>query len=187
MLHGEHDTVLHAGKADNLKSHLLNHFRIDRTSRKALEVSHLVRNITWRITRGAIGAHLQLKALSSAIPAVQKKRNARAVYTWRLTPDAYPCVELVRLSERSAAEECYGIFESERKARNALLRVATSRNLCHALLAIGEASTTPCTGCTSNDRFNCSVKTYRLKQFWLVQDVSSAAMRPYVTLVETAT
>jgi len=164
VLHGKDSVVLHAGKAGNLKLHLQNYFRIDRTSDKALAVSHQVNNITWRTTRGTIGAQLQLKALSISLTAAQKRRSLRALYSWQLIPDAYPCLVPIRLSDRFGDNECYGIYSSELKARNALVRVATNSNLCHALLGIGESSAFRCTGCIVKGKANCGMKSTRIKQ-----------------------
>jgi DNA polymerase-3 subunit epsilon len=165
VLRGDDGTVLHAGKAHNLRLHVLNYFRTDRISRKALDVSHRVGNITWQVTRGPIGTTLKLSALSSTLLPARRHRNTKAVYSWRLIPYTYPCVELMPLPENQRGEECYGLYESELKARNALLRLATGNNLCHALLGISESTATPCTGCAVNDRTNCGFKTARLRQF----------------------
>ena len=161
VLHGDDGAVLHVGKAANLRRHLVAYFRIDRTSRKAAAVSHLVRNITWRVTRGAIGAYLQRAALAESMaPAAA----ARVYYAWRLDPAAYPCVELVDLEQRSQVDgELYGIFDSERKARNALARLAGRHHLCHALLGIGESAAAPCTGCAAQESAACVKKTPRLR------------------------
>src|SRR4029077_17206674 len=50
--------------------------------------------------------------------------------------------------------------ESERKARNALLRLAASHHLCHALLGIH--ATSACTGCASPDARSGGGKRPRL-------------------------
>ena len=171
VLHGSDDSVLHVGKAGNLKLHLINYFRLDRTSAKALAVSHAVGNITWRTTRGAIGAHLKLKALRLSSPA-GKIRAARALYTWRLAPDAYPCVELIALPDRG---ESYGVFDSKRKARNALLRLAASHNLCHAVLGIRETADALCTGCAFPDAARCGVRKERLRHL----AKTAAALAPW--------
>jgi hypothetical protein len=59
-LHDEHDALLVVGPAYNVKRQVLDYFRLDVASRKALALAHRVRKITWRTTRGAIGARLIL-------------------------------------------------------------------------------------------------------------------------------
>jgi len=119
VLHGLDDIPMHVGKADNLRLHVLNYFRIDRTSRKALDVSHLVRNITWQTTHGEIGSELKRRSLVRTLLPAPKARAFRSAFSWRLIPHAYPCVELMQLCNRQDDDECYGVYGSERKARNA--------------------------------------------------------------------
>jgi DNA polymerase-3 subunit epsilon len=80
-------------------------------------------------------------------------------------PEQYPCVELMSLTDRQSDDECYGVYGSERKARNALSRLAVENHLCHALLGIGESAASPCMGCALDERANCASKTPRLRQF----------------------
>jgi DNA polymerase-3 subunit epsilon len=163
VLHGEDDKILHVAKAGNLKLHLINYFRIDRTSKKALAISHRVKNITWRVTRGAIGAHLQLTALSRYSLPAKQKRAQRGLFSWRLLPEAYPCVELTSLTGRNGDDsQSYGIYDSERKARNALARLAAHKSLCHALLGIRDTADNPCQGCQPQAHC-CGARTERLK------------------------
>jgi hypothetical protein len=58
-------------------------------------------------------------------------------------PDAYPCLSLVSLAiwRSRPPTEFIGVFDSPRKARNALRRIATAHELCHSLLGIAEG---PC-------------------------------------------
>src|SRR6266550_4301394 len=58
VFHGEGNIPLLTGAAANLKFHVRNYFRIDQATDKALEHSHRVTNITWRVTRGFLGARL---------------------------------------------------------------------------------------------------------------------------------
>jgi len=173
VLHGEHNAILHIGKATNLQRHLIEYFRIDRTSAKAAAISHLVRNITWRTTRGAIGAWLQRAALTeAAAPAPARP----ALYSWRLRPDAYPCVELVALDDGTrGAADLYGLFDSARKARNALERLAMDAHLCHAALGITATSAASCTGCAAHEAARCVRKADRLKHL----TKAAVALRPW--------
>src|SRR5205085_660197 len=71
VLHGDANRPLVVGAAGNLKLHVLNYFRIDRATPKALEYSHRVTNITWHATRGRLGAKLHAAVLDgkAACPA----------------------------------------------------------------------------------------------------------------------
>ncbi|HEV7820546.1 MAG TPA: exonuclease domain-containing protein, partial [Burkholderiales bacterium] len=161
VLHGGNAAVLHIGKAANLRRHLIAYFRLDRTSAKAAAVSHLVRNITWRETRGAIGAYLQRAALAEAAAPCHA---ARALVAWRLQPDAYPAAELVALENGTRnGGDLYGLFDSARKARNALLRLAKREHLCLGLLGLAHLPAAPCTACAVHDPAQCVRRTDRLK------------------------
>ena len=182
FLHGADDRILHAGTAGNLKLHLQNYFRIDRMSRKASAISLLVTNIRWRVTQGAIGSHLQLTATAHAISPTSKRRAGSELYSWQLVPHAYPCVELVTLADCGArVEDCYGLFDSERKARNALLRLATRKDLCHASLGIAEMPEMLCTRCAGAEA-RCGRKSARLKHLtraWEALDALRLEKWPY--------
>jgi len=116
------------------------------------------------VTRGVIGAHLQLKAVAEIISPVKKRRASQGLYSWQLVPHAYPCVELVSLSDRGAKlEDCYGCFDSERKARNALVRLATHKGVCQALLGMAQARQAPCLRCAGEESPRCGRKTARLQ------------------------
>jgi DNA polymerase-3 subunit epsilon len=161
VLHGEDDAALHVGKAANLKLHLQNHFRLDRASRKALAISHRVTNITWRVTRGALGAQLQHARLAKTLLPARKFRADKSVCSWRIMPDACPAIELVSLADRCTAHAgaSFGIFDSERKARNALQRIAVDHCLCYSLLGIPDCDDNPCRACSLNDRRGVCMRT----------------------------
>jgi len=159
LLDGE-GAVLHMAKSANLRLGVRDYFRLDRASDKALAAAHAVRGVRWRVTRGALGSQFRLRAWSDALQP--RKRRAGAFFTWRMRPECVPCLELAPLEgapggaagraeggSAGAADrpELYGLFETERKARNALARLATSNGLCSALLGLdGESG---CLGCAA--------------------------------------
>jgi DNA polymerase III subunit epsilon len=128
--HGDGAAVLHAGVGGNLRLQVTRYFRIDRASPAALSVACRVRDITWRVTAGPIGARLQLAAFERvAQPSTRVARRCDLV-SWTFAPDASPCVALVPASAPPAAgEERFGFFTSERKAHNALRRLTTRLGL----------------------------------------------------------
>ncbi len=137
----EDDRPLAVGAAANLKLHVLNYFRLDRASRQALEHAHRVTRVTWRATRGIIGARLCAAKLDALWFGDTKRRLAAPVYTWQFCPDMVPCIAIVDIGKASLrAQDSYGLFASERKARNALLRLADKHRLCRELLGLGAAN-----------------------------------------------
>lgn len=164
VLHGEHK-VLQVGYANNLRIHVQNYFRIDRSSAKALAVSQLVRNITWRVAAGPLGARLQLSMLSKSLLPAKQREVTQGSYSWRLNPDRYPSIELISETQRRKSGcESYGLYDSERKARNALRRVAHDKRLCYALLGLAETQEQLCTACDLGpESGRCGRRIERLK------------------------
>jgi DNA polymerase-3 subunit epsilon len=149
VFHGELNHPLVVGAASNLKLHVLNYFRMGQATEKALEYSHRVTNITWRATHGMLGAQLQAAMLDAVLFASPKRGMNSASFTWQLSPDAVPTVAVVPLADCRilSGAESFGIFPTERKARNALVRLATKHRLCHCLLGISEFAKTGCRAC----------------------------------------
>ena len=148
VLHGEDGRALAIGAALNLRGHAIDYFRMDRATPRALEFAHRVCDITCRRTRGVIGARLHA-ALQMRVH--WPLRTAPDV-TWRLAPDAVPCIDVMSIDECRAPghSESFGLFASERKARNALDRLASRRGLCHAMLGLaGECAACELAGCGS--------------------------------------
>jgi DNA polymerase III subunit epsilon len=149
VFHDENNQVLAVGAAGNLKLHVLNYFRIDQATDKALEYSHRISNITWRATRGMLGARLHAATLDGIVLAGAKREMRAAAFTWQLSADAVPSVAVVPIADCRVPRmaEWFGIFPSERKARNALVRLATKHCLCHGLLGISEFAKVDCPAC----------------------------------------
>ena len=149
VFHDKCNRPLVVGAAGNLKLHVLSYFRIDRATAKALEYSHRIANITWRATRGKLGAQLHAAALDGVAFPTGKRKMQAAGFTCRFSPDAMPSVEVVALSDYRFPRmtESFGIFPSERKARNALVRLATQHCLCHCLLGISGSAKVGCPAC----------------------------------------
>ena len=148
VMHGEDNRAVHVGAADNLRLHVRDYFRIDRASASALQMSHRVTKLTWYATQGPLGARLRALALESAVMVASPRRGTNAAWlSWTLVPEAVPGLALVSLAEDADADT-YGVFASQRKARNALRRLAARRSLCHVMLGIADIDdATPCLAC----------------------------------------
>ena len=171
VFHGEHNEALVVGAAANLRLHVLNYFRVDQATAKALEYSHRITNITWRATRGLLGAQLHAAALDAVLFGTAKRSERSAAFTWELTPETVPSVAVVPLAECRIPRttESFGIFTSERKAQNALARLATKYRLCHVLLGLSGSAAAECRACPV-DRAGggCLAKIDRKKQLMRV-------------------
>ena len=149
VLYGEDDRPLLVGAAGNLKLHVVNYFRIDQATDKALEYSHRITNITWRATQGMLGAQLHAAALEAILFETGPRSLQPAAFTWQFSPDAMPSVAVAPLSDcrGPGAAESFGMFPSARKARNALARLATKHQLCQCLLGISGCAKVECAAC----------------------------------------
>ena len=177
VFYGEDDRPLLVGAAGNLKLHVVNYFRIDQATDKALEYSHRVTNITWRATQGMLGAQLHAAALDGILFETAARRMQTAAFTWRFSPDAMPSVAVVPLSDCRApgATASFGMFASERKARNALGRLATRHQLCHCLLGIFGCAKVECGACpVDRSGSRCADRVSRKKQLMRI----FAALKP---------
>jgi DNA polymerase-3 subunit epsilon len=148
VLHGN-GRALHVGRASNLRLHLRNHFRLDRISRKSLLLANAIDDITWKSTGGARGARLQCALMSKAVLSSTRRRAAGGAFSWSFDPAARPPLALTSLGSMTSGADCtFGIFRSERKARNALARLADRHALCRALLGISAHATDACDACS---------------------------------------
>ncbi|MFO1310456.1 MAG: exonuclease domain-containing protein [Burkholderiales bacterium] len=158
--------LLAIGAARNLRGHVIDYFRVDRATSRALEWAHLVADIACRRTRGLIGARLHAAALMRA----HWPDRVPPDVTWRLSPEAVPCLDVMPIDACRAPHhrESFGLFASDRKALNALHRLASRHALCHAMLGLdGECAACETAGCGTA----LARKRHLLRAF--------AAVRPY--------
>lgn len=162
--HGGDSEILLTGAATNLRSHVLNYFRLDQASGKALEYAHRITNISWRVTRGLLGAQLHAAAMD---PVRRRPKPGAAQFCCRLVPDATPSVVVAPLRDciDPSAGEAFGLFASERKAKNALTRLAFRDSLCHGMLGIDGYAAENCRACGADQGGRgCIGRANRAKQ-----------------------
>ena len=147
VLYGEDGRPLIVAAAANIKLHVRNYFRIDRATGKAMEYAHRIRNITWRATSGILGAKFHAAVLDSDLFANSKHRTNAPLFTLQLFPESIPCIAIMPLDHSRGETESYGLFATERKAQNALARLATRHRLCHSLLGISAQTKPACLAC----------------------------------------
>jgi DNA polymerase-3 subunit epsilon len=171
VFYGEHHHPLIVGAASNLKLHVLNYFRLDHATARALEYAHRITHITWRATRGILGARLHAAELDALFFANADRRLTVPAFTWRLAPDAVPCLELMRLADVSHQEtELYGLYTTERKARNALDRLAGRHRLCDCLLGTRIDADVDCQSCAVDQSGHCDKSIRRKKELVRIFD-----------------
>lgn len=164
VLHGEDNQVLLTGAASNLRSQVVDYFRVDHASARALEYAHRVTNITWRVAGGLLGAQLAAAALD---PERRGPNTRSPQFCCRFVPDATPSVSVAPLHDciEHGAGESFGSFASERKAKNALARLAFKNRLCHCILGIDAFAAEDCRACERDEGgTGCIGRVNRTKQ-----------------------
>lgn len=154
-LKAESGDILHVGQAQNLRLRLIDYFRIDHASRRALDIAHRVRDIVWEETGGSIGAQLKLKALW------RRTSPNRSGYAWLFEPAQQPCMTLAAWRPREQ-DECYGWFATERRAINALRRLAKQSGICSKLLGVHRPGDR-CESCSATGTSACDRAATRLR------------------------
>lgn len=164
VLHGEDNQVLLTGAASNLRSQVVDYFRVDHASGRALEYAHRITNITWRVTRGLLGAQLTAAALDPVRP---RRKTGSPQYCCRFVPEATPSVSVASLHDciDDSAGDSFGSFASKRKAKNALARLAFRNRLCHCMLGIDAFAAEECRACEGTEGgTGCIGRVNRAKQ-----------------------
>ncbi len=142
-LRSEDGRALRIARAANLRREVRDYFRLDRISGKGARISYEVRHIDWQVADGDLSAKL-LEIKLNAKEADCK--GAESPCSIRLDPAApglvatvVPAAELVARSEA-----LFGLFPSERKAKNALAKMAERENLCGRLLGVERTACVDC-------------------------------------------
>lgn len=136
--HAADDALLYVGKAKNLRERVLEHFRGAVRDGKSRRLSTQVSRIEWTETAGELGA-LLLEARWVREQQPIYNRQLRAGFTpltWWLADGA--CVPQLESLKTTIPQDgdAFGLYRSEREARNALTRVAREARLCLRVLGL---------------------------------------------------
>jgi DNA polymerase-3 subunit epsilon len=112
---------------------------------------------------------LRAAALGDTLRGEQARRRAAPMFSWQLRPAAVPCVALAAVADAVRdAGDSFGLFSSERKARNALARLAHRYRLCHGLLGLcasaGADRAAECAACPDGQREGGCARSIGRKQ-----------------------
>ncbi len=138
LLRGADDRPLYVGRSLNLRSRVLAHLH----NHDEAYLIGQTRRIEHRRTAGELGAALlEHSLLRDLQPSHNKKpRSRRGLFTLRLDMDGRPQVAQVSESELGRAENLFGIFASERAARDALHKLVERHALCSIATGLEQAS-----------------------------------------------
>ena len=149
----DHDgNALHIGRATNLRRQVTAYFRVDRQCARAGDHSHRVAAIRGETADGPVDARLieiaRRRALSLPTTAAR-----RSMVTIRIDPEA----EVVATTEWLAdcdpdTDRVFGLYASERRARNALKKIASKRGICATLIGLPRSVCPGCIGAADTGR-----------------------------------
>lgn len=137
ILRGVDDEALYVGRSVNLRSRVLAHLH----SHEEQYLIGRTRRIECRRTAGELGAALLENCLLHDLrPSHNKKpRTRRGLFTLRLSPAGQPWVAQVDERHFSRAENLFGIYTSERAAREALNKLVERHGLCSIVTGLEQA------------------------------------------------
>ncbi len=145
LFHGEGDALLYVGKAKNIQSRVLAHFAADQRSRRAMELSRLVRRIEWISTAGEFGALVtEARMIKERRPLLNRRlRESPTLWTIRLGNDVHnPRASIEELDPHADSGETHGMFRSRGDADRALTGIVRDQELCAKQMGLeaGEGS-----------------------------------------------
>jgi DNA polymerase-3 subunit epsilon len=150
VLHGEDRMPLHIGRSDNLRQRVLAHLNPAARSPRAVYLAHGTRDVSYYRTAGRLGSMLKETALMEEYSARDSGAAASPLLSWksRTAATAGPLLELTSLHDCAPGPGTvlFGIYDSERKARNALRKKARTAGVCTLLAGLG-ASKKACDEC----------------------------------------
>ncbi|MEO8203939.1 MAG: exonuclease domain-containing protein [Betaproteobacteria bacterium] len=138
-------SALRIARAANLRREVRDYFRLDRISARGAQVAYDVRNIEWQECDGELSSRLAEIALEQA-NATSGPGSGAPSWSIRVDPDSPWQVAHVAPAEEVVArgQALFGLFASERKARNTLSRLANDKGVCHGLLGLDRAACRTC-------------------------------------------
>lgn len=147
VLEDEGGRALHLGRAANLRRHVVGYFRVDRQCASADDFSHRVRAIRADVANGPLDARL-IEIAKRATLMMPTSRKRQGVVSIRVDPAADVVAEPVLVADHLADDDepLFGLFATERKARNVLAKIATRRGVCASLLGLPASRCVVCAG-----------------------------------------
>lgn len=154
LFFGENGATLYVGKGVNLRQRVLSHFAADHGQQREMRLSGEVTRLEWRETAGEIGALLLEAELVKAMQPAHNRRLRRGddLCAWQLHEegpgDFRPRLVWARDVDFGRQSDLYGLFVSQREARNTLVKIGEAHGLCPVVLGLEKpaGSGRPCFG-----------------------------------------
>jgi len=140
---GEDDVLLYIGKSHSLRTRILAHFAAGQGDSREQKKARQTRRIDWVETAGDLGAQLkEAEWIKVQKPLYNKrlKQGAGSFTLWGgdgadgVTPRAIDDLDPAALAS------CFGVFQSQKDARKALIDIARAHSLCLKTLGLEEGA-----------------------------------------------
>ncbi len=142
IFYDEKDYPLYIGKSKHIRERVLSHFNSDYTSSREMQICQQTARIETISTAGELGALLREAQLVKDMQPLynRKLRKTRKLIVAKkiVQADGYEGVMLETLDAIAPeeGETILSIFKSQKQAKDFLLEVAKSHQLCHKLLGL---------------------------------------------------
>lgn len=148
---GENKELLYIGKSVNIRKRVLSHFTADHKSSREMKICQQTRNITFDKTPGELSALiLESRKVKELQPIYNRKlRRVSTFYSIRLAehdngllmPKTLPVSEMP-----DTGNKLYGLFQSNKKAKEAIQAICDENGLCYQVCGIEPVSKRGCSG-----------------------------------------
>lgn len=146
LFYGENRQPLYVGKSLNLRTRVMSHFQSDHTTGRDMQLAQGTQRVEYRRTAGELGALLlESRLVKELQPTFNRKlRRAAPLVAWQLADDAdcRPQASLVELGDPHVGlpDRLYGTFKSAKAARQSLLELVDTHDLCARTLGLESGS-----------------------------------------------
>ena len=161
LFYGDNDMPLYVGKSTNLRTRVLSHFSGDHRNSKELRISQQLKRIEWRESAGELGALLLEAHLIKELQPMhnQRLRRENDLCAWQMR-DAANGGKTLTLQyaadiDFGSAPDLYGMFTSQRKAVDALGKLADAHKLCLVQLGLEQPARSKAAPCFAYQLKKC--------------------------------
>lgn len=147
----ENKELLYIGKSINIRKRVLSHFTADHKSSREMKICQQTRNITFDKTTGELSALiLESRKVKELQPIYNRKlRRVSTFYSIQLeeAADGILKPQICAISEMPLTKQkLYGLFASEKKAKQAIQSICGENNLCYHVCGLEKHTGRACSG-----------------------------------------
>ena len=135
------NVLLYIGRSHSLRTRVLGHFTAENSDAKEQKKARLVRRIDWLETAGELGAQLlEAQWIKEQQPVFNKRAKRAGVAATLQAVTGARAVRVTAIGDLTPSElaGCFGVFQSDKDGRKALLDIAKAHSLCLKTLGLEE-------------------------------------------------